>query len=300
MFVVPRPDLMDIPYSYQCAYRTFETAGQSREVARDAMHAAVKIAAQARDDFDPNRKIALSLGPFAATLSPTQEYSGIYPPPFGPSDSHTTFANTVDGEGLEAAAIRELTYFHLERLQLVAENQDVWNAIDCLAFETIPLAREVIAIRNAVKLLEDLEHGRKKPWWITFVLPEGRPLESKRDGQLLTVGEMANVALRSEDGCAQPTAIGVNCTGAGYIQNIIGELTVATKQDPSRRPWLVVYPNSGEIYEGEGKWSGAPESWQEVVKNVANGLNRKVWAGALIGGCCRTKPKDIKELASSL
>jgi homocysteine S-methyltransferase len=66
------------------------------------MHEAVLLAQQAREIFISEQKdsqhpekadqvpiqICLSLGPFGATLTPTQEFTGFYPPPYGPRGYH--------------------------------------------------------------------------------------------------------------------------------------------------------------------------------------------------------------------
>ena len=72
-----------------------------------------------------------------------------------------------------------------------------------------------------------------------------------------------------------------------------------------RKPWdvlkfdrtalpLVVYPNSGEHYDAVTK------TWHhhgEACETLAGYLPQWLAAGAkLIGGCCRTTPKDIAEL----
>ncbi|MCP5762306.1 homocysteine S-methyltransferase family protein, partial [Klebsiella pneumoniae] len=57
---------------------------------------------------------------------------------------------------------------------------------------------------------------------------------------------------------------------------------------------LVVYPNSGEHYDAVSK------TWHhhgEACETLAGYLPQWLAAGAkLIGGCCRTTPKDIAAL----
>ncbi len=57
---------------------------------------------------------------------------------------------------------------------------------------------------------------------------------------------------------------------------------------------LVVYPNSGEHYDAVSK------TWHhhgEACASLADYLPQWLAAGAkLIGGCCRTTPKDIAAL----
>ncbi|MFE6078681.1 homocysteine S-methyltransferase family protein [Paenibacillus sp. NPDC057886] len=57
---------------------------------------------------------------------------------------------------------------------------------------------------------------------------------------------------------------------------------------------VIVYPNSGEIYDAETKtWSG-----QGTCGSMSDTSEEWEAAGArIIGGCCRTTPHQIGELA---
>ena len=83
-------------------------------------------------------------------------------------------------------------------------------------------------------------------------------------------------------------AVGVNCTSPRYLPALIREARKATHKP------VLVYPNSGENYDvAKQDWDGHPvyESFGEEAK---------AWyeAGArLIGGCCRTSPQDIRDIA---
>ncbi|KAJ6616686.1 hypothetical protein B0H10DRAFT_2036588 [Mycena sp. CBHHK59/15] len=65
-------------------------------------------------------KIALSLGPFGAGLSPAQEFDGFYPPPYGPSAYSEASLNrnafAAGEEAQEAEATEALARFHFDRL----------------------------------------------------------------------------------------------------------------------------------------------------------------------------------------
>jgi homocysteine S-methyltransferase len=86
----------------------------------------------------------------------------------------------------------------------------------------------------------------------------------------------------------QTVAIGVNCTHPSLISALIAELRAA-----SDKP-IVVYPNSGEDWDAENRgWTGSSDP-------SAYGVNATEWfaAGAqIIGGCCRTRPAHIREVA---
>jgi homocysteine S-methyltransferase len=269
------------------------------------MYSAVSIARQATDDHNSmhgtNCKVALSLGPYAACLYPVQEYTGRYPPPFGPiNEENTSFPDTEEGRRLEEVAIQNLSAFHLDRLRIFTQDQVVWNSIDCVAFETVPLAREVTAIRKAVK---DLEHelGRtlEKPWWISFVLPEGRSSQTLPSGEHLMGKDMAKAALNFSSELALPTAIGVNCTGPSVLGEAMESISEFLKTLGSPID-LVVYPNSGEVYCGDGKWSGEREGWQDAVLEACANIDHKFIGRVVVGGCCRTGPRDIQQFRAAL
>ena len=158
----------------------------------------VELAVRAREKFEeiqsqtnensPCTKIALSLGPYGATLEPAAEFTGIYPPPYGPSHSppSSVLDQTNESEppkSDDTSHINALAAFHFSRLLVYARNNDVWSSIDLLAFETIPLITEAKAIRIAVARLEDwlreatregkqtINSYRMKPWYISFVFP---------------------------------------------------------------------------------------------------------------------------------
>ncbi|KAJ7762510.1 Homocysteine S-methyltransferase [Mycena metata] len=157
--------------TYQCSLSTFANAGYSHTDAREIMSKCVQLAAEARSRFNDERanssvpdqpdgeldehaiKIALSLGPFGAGLSPAQEFDGYYPPPFGPrgythgGDNRNAFSKDDQGRKGEEEATAALAQFHLERLRVFADDKAAWDALDFIAFETVPVVREIRAAR---------------------------------------------------------------------------------------------------------------------------------------------------------
>lgn len=58
---------------------------------------------------------------------------------------------------------------------------------------------------------------------------------------------------------------------------------------------IIVYPNSGEHYDP------ATKRWHGATLEDSYGKSAKRWyelGASIIGGCCRTSPKDILEIAS--
>ncbi|KAI0644690.1 Homocysteine S-methyltransferase [Trametes meyenii] len=266
-------------------------------------------------------RIALSLGPFGATLSPAQEFDGFYPPPFGPDlsaagEKTNAFADSQEGQTQEAVAIDALADFHYERLRIFAEDEETWAAVDFIAFETVPLRREVYAIRRAVARFQDTQDigglgtggiSKMKPWWISTDYPEGRYPEAKVGGGHFSASEVAGAVLQDGRG-AVVWAFGVNCTDLGFLPGILDEArSMATKyrERHGKRPWLVLYPNRGDVYEPETQtWrKGRQEGlqWAEAMGAiVSESLQNGFWEGVVAGGCCKTGPGEIARLAEAL
>ena len=144
-----------------------------------------------------------------------------------------------------------LMAFHRPRLAVLAQ-----AGADLLACETLPCLAEARA-------------------WISF---------SCRDDQHTSEGEDFGACVAALEGFAQIVAVGLNCTAPGHVPAL-----VAAARAHTARP-IVVYPNSGELYDADGKrWLGCADT-----HDFAQQAER--WAGGgarLVGGCCRTSPADI-------
>jgi homocysteine S-methyltransferase len=86
----------------------------------------------------------------------------------------------------------------------------------------------------------------------------------------------------------QTVAIGVNCVPPRQLPSLIAELRSA-----SDKP-ILVYPNSGEGWDASSRcWIGQsdPEEFGRMSKDwFAAGVQ-------IVGGCCRTRPAHIREVA---
>lgn len=257
----------------------------------------VSLAAEARSRFQTDGvKVALSLGPYGAICVPAREFDGIYPPPYGPPNNINTFG--PGEEELDEKAIRALSEFHLTRLLVFATHSPTWKKIDCIAFETIPLLREITAIRRAVRALYEQNPAvERKPWWISTVYPDGR------FPQGCEIGQVVDTALREGDG-ERPDGLGVNCTSTNLLADVLSKFTLALPSNLT--PWLVAYPNGGDVYDPVAReWTAGTgakgDGWAtELVNIVENYTSGDVWGGVIVGGCCRTGPKEISALASKL
>jgi len=89
----------------------------------------------------------------------------------------------------------------------------------------------------------------------------------------------------------QIVALGVNCIAPHLVEPLIAHVRAAVAKP------IVVYPNSGERYQaGSGDW--LPGTREPSLAASASAWRA---AGArLIGGCCRTRPTDIRALRQAL
>jgi homocysteine S-methyltransferase len=164
---------------------------------------------------------------------------------------------------------KELMDFHRLRMKALIE-----AGADLLACETIPCFIEARAIATLLKEFPDT------PAWISF---------TARDEEHVSEGQVFADCVRQLQDHPQITAIGINCTSPSYITSLIHEAKRMT-----RKP-ILVYPNSGETYDAtKNDWNGDP-----VLYSFGEQAREWYQAGArLIGGCCRTTPKDIRVIAS--
>jgi homocysteine S-methyltransferase len=165
----------------------------------------------------------------------------------------------------------ELVEFHCPRMEILAGTQT-----DLFAFETIP---SLVEARAIAALLRDYPDKRA---WIAF---------SCRDGQHVCHGERLSECASVADASPEIIAAGINCTAPEYIASLIAEAVMGTGKP------IVVYPNSGEGWDSAaGEWTGGAELMGIAAHAVT-------WHGAganLIGGCCRTTPRDIAALRFAL
>ncbi|GJE93420.1 homocysteine S-methyltransferase [Phanerochaete sordida] len=304
--------------TYQSAFTTFEKSGYTRPDAVCIMRKAVTLAQTAKTRFLAERSdvrpgdvhIALALGPYGATLH-ANEFDGLYPPPFGPGGSHNHFAPGEDA--LCAQSIQALESFHLDRLRVFAGDAQTWDALDWVAFETLPLAREVTAVRRAMRvLLGELAArpdacGRKR-WWISTVHPSGVFPGRASDGGVMTAGAVARAVLgRADPALAVPDGVGVNCTGVRHLPGLLAEVAAAVAEEcGDAKPWLVLYPNGREWDVTAQSWvalgageEDAAEAWATALAEAAAPYagQHDIWQGLILGGCCKSGPKEISALA---
>jgi homocysteine S-methyltransferase len=230
--------------SYQASYDGFAARGILPDDAERLLRRSVELAAAARDQFDGDRWVAASVGPYGAALANGEEYVGRY--------------------GLTVA---QLIDWHRPRLEvLLAAGPDL------LAVETVPDIDEAEAVVALVG-----EYG--VPAWLCYTI----------DGDTTRAGQPLTDAFAVAAAVPEVVAVGVNCCSPADVEH-----AVSVARDVTGKP-VVVYPNSGEEWDGERRtWIGQSRWSAELVP-------RWVAAGAtIIGGCCRVRPDVIAAMAASV
>lgn len=177
-------------------------------------------------------------------------------------------ADGSEYRGDYARSADEFTAFHRPRVEALLD-----AGADLLACETLPSFAEINAL---AALLTEYPRARA---WFSFTL---------RDSEHLSDGTPLHEVVSVLSAYPQIVALGVNCIALENTTAALQHLHNLTALP------LVVYPNSGEHYDAVTK------TWHhhgEACETLAGYLPQWTAAGAkLIGGCCRTTPKDIAEL----
>ncbi|CAI4045566.1 hypothetical protein SKDZ_12G0030 [Saccharomyces kudriavzevii ZP591] len=175
----------------------------------------------------------------------------------------------------------DIDYYNFFKPQLDSFNEN--KDIDLIGFETVPNFHELKAI---LSWGEDII---SKPFYVGLsvhdngLLRDGTTLEEV-SAHIKGLGSRINKHL---------LLMGVNCISFNRSTLILRTLHESLPDTP-----LLVYPNSGEVYDVKEKtwhWpTDKPESWDITVKTFIDSGAR------IIGGCCRTSPKDIAEIATAV
>jgi homocysteine S-methyltransferase len=243
--------------SYQATVEGFQRKGVSEERALALLRRSVDIALEAREEF------------WAIPENRQGRLRPLVAASIGPYGAFLANGSEFTGD------------YDLDRQGLMDFHAARWEVLrscgaDLLACETIPSAAEA---RVLVKLL-----GRSPSTfaWFSF---------SCRDELHISDGtELAAVA-RELSESDRVVAVGVNCTAPRFISGLVASVRAVTSKP------IVVYPNSGERWEADGK------KWLPGEEAVELSLASREWrdAGArLIGGCCRTGPDDIRRIRRQL
>ena len=242
-----------ITASYQATVEGFAKRGLSGEQARNLIKKSVQLAREARDEFWAKEENQIG-----------REYP-LIAGSVGPYGAY--LADGSEYRGDYKLSEDELIAFHRPRAEAL-----IASGVDLLACETIPC---LIEARALIRLLAEFPNTFA---WFTFTAQD--------DGHISNGESVADVAAFLDDQ-PQAAAIGINCASPLHITGLIREIRKSTGKP------IVVYPNSGEVYDA------ATNTWHGETSCDSFGVQSKAWfeAGArLIGGCCRTTPGHIREI----
>ncbi|KAG5991040.1 hypothetical protein E4U43_004122 [Claviceps pusilla] len=246
---------------------------------------------QRRQHEGARASVALSLGPYGATMIPSQEYSGQY-----------------DSQHDSQASLYE---WHRERLALFGKVDGLSSRVSHLAMETIPRVDEIAAMRRALDAVPELAGV---PFWMSCLFPG--------EGQVLPTGETIQEALRTmfDASVARclPWGVGINCTKVRKVPALLEryeEVVADMVREGIVAEWpaLVLYPDgtNGEVYNTATQEWELPQQdtttqdkklpWeQQLVEAVRATQSRGKWKQIVVGGCCMTSSEDIARLRNIL
>lgn len=246
-----------ITSSYQATIPGFMARGATEADAGKTIGKAVQIALEVRDAF------------WAEGSYPPGRLRPLVAASVGPYGAY--LANGAEFTGDYDLDEKGLVEFHRRRWQILAR-----SGADLLACETIPSFAEARAL---AELLSETDDALA---WFSF---------SCRNGLDISDGTPIGRCVEMLAPMPRVVAVGVNCTAPRYILSLVKEIRALTEKP------IVVYPNSGEIYDANRKsWSGTVEPGELAAASGG-------WyeSGArLLGGCCRTRPEHIRRLRQRL
>lgn len=247
--------------SYQATVQGLEDHGLSEVEALKTIALTVDLAKNARDNF-------------WQSLSDDEKAKRHYPliaGDVGPYAAYLADGSEYTGDyQLSKEAFKD---FHRSRIKAL-----LLAGSDFLAIETIP---NVVEAQALIELLAD-----------EFPDTEAYMSFTAQDSQKISDGTPMTEVAKLCDSSKQILAFGINCSRPAIISDLL-----KASRTISQKP-LVTYPNSGEIYDGATQtWKSLPDNSHTLCENsqVWHQLGAKV-----VGGCCRTRPEDIKLLATKL
>ena len=243
--------------SYQATVQGFSDRGLTKNAGRDLLRLSTDLALDARDSFWSHQTNR------RGRLRPLVAAS------IGPFGAFLADGSEYTGAySIDDGALYE---FHQERWQVLTE-----SPADVLACETLP------SLREARVLLQLLKETPGRWAWLSFTC---------RDGLHLSDGTPFVDAVRACTSAPGVAAIGVNCTAPRFDSSLIEQARSSTDLP------IIVYPNSGEVYDPTAKrWrpGGSTGAW------VDDAAHWGALGAAAIGGCCRVGPGTIAELRHRL
>ncbi len=248
--------------SYQATLPGLQERGLSPEKAEEIIRLTVTLAKNARYRV-------------WQTLSEEEKKRRIYPlisGDVGPYAAYLADGSEYTGDYGDISK-EELKAFHRPRIRFLVE-----EGIDLLAIETIPNGLEAEAILELLKQeFSDVEAYMSFTAQNDQTISDGTPIET-----------LAQLIHQSQ----QVLALGINCSSPTIYSEFLKRIASVTNKP------LVTYPNSGEVYDGlHQRWTSGGDKKHDLLENTL--LWRELGA-KVVGGCCRTRPNDIRILSKGL
>ncbi|MDO4928119.1 MAG: homocysteine S-methyltransferase [Corynebacterium sp.] len=261
--------------SYEVTYDGLATLGYSPTQVDEVLRTSVRLAQQAREladatdnDIDtaegvsPTRPrwVAASVGPYGAGPGAGTEYDGAY--------------------GLDIA---DLAQWHRRRLAVLDS-----AGADALLCETIPSILEITALCQELAActtpaLLSINIRAQDP---------GTPHAASSLQPILADGSSLAAVADVVRSCPQIHALGVNCCSAPLALAAVKELSHLLSLP------LMVYPNSGESWDHVQRvWQDPVDEDLSIVTKVPEFVAHNV---RYIGGCCRVRPAEIQQIATTV
>lgn len=190
----------------------------------------------------------------------------------GPFGTQWSEGEIYSGSYVDKFTIEEMHDVHAHKSRAVLA-----AGAELLAFETVPAVKEARAI---VRVMQGLPTAAA---WLVF---------SCKDGQHLCNGDKFSEAVSTTLDVDNIVGVGVNCSRPQYVTSLLQQIPTEVKA----KKRIVVYPNTGEVWNPTGFWHGSPDAkplHEYVQEWIQNGAN---W----IGGCCNIGPEDIVKIRNAM
>ncbi|KAG8188877.1 hypothetical protein JTE90_018282 [Oedothorax gibbosus] len=243
--------------SYQASFTGFKKhLGLSHEESRKLLKLSIDLAKRARKEYNEETNAGDKNILVAGSI--------------GSYGAALADGSEYNGSYAEDLSHGDFINWHRPRIECLVE-----AGADLLAFETIPALNEAEAL---MKILNDMPHVKA---WLSFSC---QSMHKTSHGDEISAAALNCMKIARSD---QLVAVGVNCCQPEFAESLLKDISSVSHGYP-----LVVYPNSGELWDTTVGWTGTKgqpnhtylESW---IKSGAN----------YIGGCCRTTPEDILEIS---
>jgi homocysteine S-methyltransferase len=256
--------LFDDPGEIVAAHRAFFDAGAmiATTASYQASFDGFAAGGIGRDDAERLMRRSIALAAAARDEVDGDRWVAASVGPYG-----AALANGEEYVGRYGLTVAQLAGWHLPRLEILAD-----AGADVLAIETVPDVDEAEALVGLVRELG-------MPAWLSYTIA----------GVHTRAGQPLAEAFAVAADVPEIVAVGVNCCAPSDVLPAI-EIARQVTDKP-----VVVYPNSGE------EWDGERRTWVGTSRWSSDLPPQWVAAGArIVGGCCRVMPHDIAALAANV